>query len=127
MWTPHPDLADRWRALLDWLLMGAPYVEHITEGPDSPRVRLHDAEGRVWTVNDCVFHSYRHHRRALGDRLATDRVFVAADGSKRLARLGPTTDRSITADVLAEQLQRAGYMARDRYEPPPDAAGRPGG
>lgn len=123
MWTPRPDLAFRWYALLAWLTMDAPYVEQTTDERGRPRVRLHDADGRIWTVWDAFFRDYRFHRVPHGDLRATSRVFVSADGTVRSCRFGPQADRSLAADVVAVQLRGAEYVARDSFVPPIDPRG----
>lgn len=124
MWSPRPDLVPRWHALLAWLVMGAPYVEQTIEERGQARLRFHDPDGGVWTVWDATFRAYRHRRVPHGDRRATDRIFVAPDGTKRLARLTTTSDRSLTAGVLALQLRGAEFVARSRFRSNGDAPGR---
>lgn len=127
MWTPQPDLAARWDALLAFLLMDTPYVEQAEGEDGAPRVRLHLPDGTVWTVWDATFSRFRHHRLPHGDRRATDRVFIGADGTRRLARLSATSDRSLTPEVLAAQLRGAEYVAHERFRSDSSAPGRPGG
>lgn len=126
MWTPSRALAERWAALMAWLVTGAPYLEHTTDEWRRPRVRLHDEAGGVWTVWDATFRDYRFHRVRLGDPRATSRVFVAADGTLWSYRSGPLADRALTADALAAQLRGAGYVAQSAFAPDPNAPGRPG-
>lgn len=75
---------------------------------------------------DATFRQFRHQRLAHGDGRATDRVFVGADGTKRLARLSATSDRSLAPEVLALQLRGAEYVAPERFRSDSDAPGRPG-
>lgn len=91
------------------------------------RVRFHDADGGAWTVYDCTFSGGRPRRVAHEDPRAVYRYFVAPDGTRRLATLKPGGDRRLVAALLAVQLRGAGYAPRERYEPPSDAPGRPGG
>jgi hypothetical protein len=127
MLSPHPDRAVRCHALLAFLIMASPYVEQTTAEDGTPRVRLHLRVGSVWTMWDATFSQFRHDRLPHGDRRATDRVFVGAEGTKRLARLGATSDRGLEPNVLALQLRGAEYAARDRSRSDPEAPRRVGG
>jgi len=91
------------------------------------------ADGARWRVYDCaqaVGADGRGHRRVLihDDPKATYRVLVAEGGQRRSVDLTTARDRTLAADVLAAQLQRAVYGPSD-----PDASwgtpapGRPAG
>src|SRR5690606_16614810 len=64
--------------------------------------------GQTWRVHDCVWRDRRWHRLSLGSRQATRRVFVSADGIKRVADI--TEDRGLDEEGLHRQLALAAYL-----------------
>ena len=53
----------------------------------------------------------------IGSSRATDRIFVPRDGDQRSYHFTRGDSRDLTAETLATQLARAGYVARKRFDP----------
>jgi hypothetical protein len=84
--------------------------------PGGAAVYLEDAAGVRWRVHWVRYGPplaapFKHRRLAVGDRRANYLYFVRADRHVRLHRVDRESDWTITADVLAGYLARAGVPA----------------
>lgn len=91
--------------------MPEPRVQETSHG----RVYFHDAEGVAWRIHDATYHGGRWKTASPPNMAATQRVFVAKDGTKRVTMFTTGEDRRLLPELLTRQLQRAGYLG-ERFD-----------
>jgi hypothetical protein len=90
----------------------------VTRGGGPPPKRYFPAvDGTVWRVHDCVFEKGRFRPVDTANAKTTSRVFVAANGVKKSYRFTRGESHELTESRLEAQLQKAGYLPTERYNP----------
>lgn len=73
-------------------------------------VYFHTGDGTVYRVHDAYFSGGRHHRVPHASAKAKSRIFVPAQGHRRLYRFTERESRALTAELLEQQLRNAEYL-----------------